>query len=440
MASDSRRPSGWSIATLGDLGRIVTGKTPSTKVAGHFGGDVPFITPSDMDGRRVIATTERHLTEQGAASVAGARIPAGTVMISCIGSDMGKASIAGCDAVTNQQINSIVVREGISNLYVYYNLSTRKAELQHLASGGSAQPILNKGHFSQLEIELPSIKEQQAIACILGALDDKIELNRRMNRTLEGLTRAIFKSWFVDFNPVRAKAAGQTPPGLNRDLGALFPNSFGDSELGRIPRGWKISRIRDQSSRIQYGLTTSASDDPVGPKFLRITDIREGNVNWPSVPYCEATEADCEKYRVQDGDIVVARTGASTGDNLYLIDPPRSVFASYLVRFQFEEPGIARVVAEFMRSAEYKSFVKGSIGGSAQPNANAQTLSSASMPFPTSDIAAKFYQVVRPLDQKRAVNARQSESLAALRDALLPRLISGELRVPDADRIVQRTL
>ncbi|MBI3837818.1 MAG: hypothetical protein HY288_07780, partial [Planctomycetia bacterium] len=147
---------------------------------------------------------------------------------------------------------------------------------------------------------------------------------------------------------------------------------------------------------------------------------------------------DLEKYRVQDCDVFVARTGASTGENIYVNVPPVAVCASYLVRFQFEELGIARIVGEFMRCESYFSFVKGSIGGSAQPNASAQTLASASMVFPTPDLAARCFELLRPLDLKRAANAVQCESLAALRDTLLPKLISGELRVPDAERIVGR--
>ena len=119
-------------------------------------------------------------------------------MVSCIGSDMGKVTIAAKDCVSNQQINSIVVSENFSADFIYYNLSTRKAELQGMACSGSAQPILNKGNFSELPIVVPPLSEQRAIAAVLGALDDKIELNRRMNETLEALAQSLFKSWFVD--------------------------------------------------------------------------------------------------------------------------------------------------------------------------------------------------------------------------------------------------
>ena len=158
----------WEDLTLGDLGRIVTGKTPLTAVEGNFGGQIPFVTPSEMDGRRTISTTARNLTEVGAASVKGSKIPAGTVMVSRIGSDMGIAVIAGRDCVTNQQINSIVVDDHFSREFVYYNLRTRKDEIRHQAAGGSAQPILNKGDFSRLKITLPPSPSKKSSRRCLG--------------------------------------------------------------------------------------------------------------------------------------------------------------------------------------------------------------------------------------------------------------------------------
>ncbi|MFN5894602.1 MAG: restriction endonuclease subunit S, partial [Dolichospermum sp.] len=149
-------PKGWRVGKLGDLGKIVTGKTPSTKVAEYFGGNVPFITPSDMDGKKTISRTARYLTEDGVNAVKSAKIPAGSIMVSCIGSDMGKVACTVQDSVTNQQINSIIAND-YSREYIYYNLSQRKEELQNLAGGGSAVPILNKGHFSNIEILIPDI-------------------------------------------------------------------------------------------------------------------------------------------------------------------------------------------------------------------------------------------------------------------------------------------
>ena len=234
---------GWKIVTLRDLGTIITGKTPSTRRKTNFGGQVPFVTPRDLDDIRMIYKTERYLTDAGAYTVKSAVIPTNTVMVSCIGSDMGKAAIAGKRCVTNQQINSIIINDKFDYRYIYYSLSTRKDELRDQA-GGSAVPILNKGHFGDIKIYLPPLPEQRAIAHILGTLDDKIELNRRMNETLEEMARALFKSWFVDFDPVRAKMEGRDI-GLPPDVAALFPDRLVDSELGTIPEGWEVGCLAD---------------------------------------------------------------------------------------------------------------------------------------------------------------------------------------------------
>jgi type I restriction enzyme S subunit len=299
----------------------------------------------------------------------------------------------------------------------------------HSITTGTAVPHISGKQIKDFVFALPPLPEQRAIASVLGALDDKIESNRRTSRALEKLARAIFRAWFVDFEPVKAKAAdARSFPGMPQEAFDALPTRLVPSELGPIPEGWGVDTIKNHASSIQYGFTQSAKDKPVGPQFLRITDIRGGKINWGAVPFCEATEKEQEKYRVKDGDIFVARTGASTGDNIYVVEPPAAVFASYLIRIQFESCGLGRLVGEFMQTPDYANHVGGTIGGSAQPNASAQKLAAASMVFPPESLADAFYESVRPLDLKRAANDRESRNLATLRDYLLPRLLSGEVR------------
>jgi type I restriction enzyme S subunit len=293
---------------------------------------------------------------------------------------------------------------------------------------GSPIPSTTRAAVYMLDLDVPPPDEQRAIAHILGTLDDKIELNRRMSETLEAMARALFKSWFVDFDPVRAKAEGRDP-GLPQLLADLFPDSFEDSELGEIPKGWRVATIRELASDIQYGFTQSASTDQVGPHFLRITDIQGGTVDWGTVPFCEVTPEEHERYRLEPGDVLVARTGASTGENIYLPSAPDAVFASYLVRFQFSDLATARSVGAFMRTQAYFDYVAACLGGSAQPNASAQVLAGAQLVAPTLDIPRMFTDFVMPLDKRIAASNEASGTLAALRDTLLPKLISGKLRV-----------
>ena len=326
----------------------------------------------------------------------------------------------------------VITSKDVYPYYLYYYLTTDNYTeyLTQIAEGHtSAYPSFNPDIIENTKIPLPPLPEQKAIASILSSFDDKIELNNRMNKTLEQMARAIFKSLFVDFDPMLAKLEGRDV-GLLKEVGDLFPDSFEDSELGEIPKGWKISTIREVATKIQYGLTQSASSEPIGPRFLRITDIQGGKVNWNSVPYCHVSPEEYQKYQLKPGDILVARTGASTGENIYLPVVPDSVFASYLVRFQFAESAMARFVGSFMRTSTYYEYVKGSIGGSAQPNANAQTLANVKIILPRFEIVEYYANLVASFDARIYSNNMESNTISSLRDSLLPKLMSGELRVP----------
>jgi type I restriction enzyme S subunit len=201
---------------------------------------------------------------------------------------------------------------------------------------------------------------------------------------------------------------------------------------------WEETVLADVSSDVSYGYTESATDEKVGPRFLRITDIQGGKVDWSTVPFCEVTPEEHERYRLKPGDVLVARTGPSTGENIYLSYAPDAVFASYLARFQFSDMANARLVGTFMRTQSYFEYVTGGIGGSAQPNASAQVLAGAQLVVPTLSIARMFFDLVTPLDLSVVVNAHESRTLTDLRDTLLPKLISGELGVKDGKRVCQR--
>jgi type I restriction enzyme S subunit len=288
----------------------------------------------------------------------------------------------------------------LDNDFLKYLLQSREVQdqLRSRASGTTVQGI-KQSELRKINLTLPKLDEQRAIANVLGTLDKKIELNQRMNETLEAMSQALFKSWFLD----------KTQNGM--------------------PKGWRESAISDVATNIQYGLTQSASEEPVGPRFLRITDIQGGRVDWANVPFCRVSPNEQQRYRLKPGDILVARTGASTGENIYLPTVPDAVFASYLVRFQFNDPAVGRYVGAFMRTPAYFDYVKGCIGGSAQPNASAQVLAKANLPIPPADLVSRFAETVAPLDERIASNNEESRTLAALRDALLPKLLSGTLRV-----------
>ena len=225
---------GWDIFKISDIGKIVTGKTPSTQNIDNFGEKYPFITPRDMMGQKKIDKTERYLSEEGKNSVKNCLLPANSICVSCIGSDMGKVVMTTTDSVTNQQLNSIICHRSFDPDFVYYALVNISEELRNAGRHSTAVPILNKSDFSNFEITAPDIAIQRRIAAILSALDEKIELNRQTNATLEAIAQAVFKEWFVDFH---------------------FPGATGemqDSELGPIPKGWREGQL-GVISKIKHG-------------------------------------------------------------------------------------------------------------------------------------------------------------------------------------------
>lgn len=276
---------------------------------------------------------------------------------------------------------------------------------------------------------LPPIGEQRAIAHILGTLDDNIELNRQMNQTLEEIAAALFRSWFIDFDPVRAKMAGRTPEGMDAATVALFPERLVESEVGEIPEGWACGKLSDICST-QYGYTASASEETIGPKFLRVKDINKLDwIEWNTVPYCSISDSDYTKYRLDINDILVARM-ADPGKSAMIDEAVDAVFASYLVRLRTSSPEMAHFVFRYLKSDSYKSYAEQVKSGSVQSNMNARVITGVSLVLPPDAILRAFHAIFAPLRQRIAANVAQSMTLSTLRDILLPRLLSGELRVP----------
>lgn len=420
----------WTTLTLGDLGRVVTGKTPSTSVAENFGGDIPFITPSDMDGRRVIGETARYLTKTGAESVKGVRIPKAAVLVSCIGSDMGKTAIAAHDSVTNQQINSIIVNDEFCSEFVYYNLSTRKHEIRHEAAGGSAQPILNKSAFSKLTITLPPLPEQKAIARILGTLDDKIELNRRINATLEAMARALFQSWFVDFDPVHVLAGTkpEQPPFLSAEALAKagFPNTFQDSELGPIPEGWEIGTISDLTQFSRSSLTPAnfpdevfdhyslpAFDEGRTPKLELGGDIKSNKLTVPPSAVL-LSKLNPHIPRIWAPSINGKRRGICSTE--FLVASPTALASREFLFFLFTSDAFSRV---------YGTLVTGTTGS--HQRIKAESVLATSTAVPPAALVEGFTAIAKPILACINQNIEQSRTLSTLRDTLLPELLSGDI-------------
>ena len=313
-------------------------------------------------------------------------------------------------------------------LYLYYWFSSPKmVAVMQGRNAGSALPNMNLGALRGLPVVLPPLPEQHAIGRILGAFDDKIELNRRMNETLEAMARTLFKSWFINFDPVRAKAAGRDPV-LPTDIAALFPDSFQDSDLGEIPKAWKVGRVADIGAVVCGKTPPTQIPEFYGDDvpFITIPDMH-GRVfaTHTQKRLSRAGAAWQQKKTIPDhvicvsciatpGLVVITSEAAQTNQQINTVVPSRSNEAYYWF-------WSLRDLGEEIRS--------GASGGSVVSNLSTGRFSDLRVLTPAAQLRSCYHSLVTPVFSRILANAKESDTLAILRDTLLPKLLSGELHV-----------
>jgi type I restriction enzyme S subunit len=410
----------WREYRIGEIADIVGGSTPSTSDPSNFNGDIPWITPKDLSGphERYVSRGERNLSRKGLESCSAQLLPAGTVLVTSR-APIGYAAIAKNPIATNQGFRNLIPKPGFDSEFLYYWVKAHVEELQRHASGSTFQELTGTA-LAQIRIRVPPLPEQRAIAHILGTLDDKIELNRRMSETLEAMARALFKSWFVDFEPVRAKMEGrwqrgQSLPGLPAHLYDLFPDRLMDSELGEIPEGWEVVRL-GELLELAYGKALKAEDRRNGTIPVYGSN---GQVGWHN-----------EKLVAGPG-IIVGRKG-NPGvvkwvptdffpiDTTFYVVPKDKCPSLRFLFYALERQDLASLSAD-----------------SAVPGLNRNLAYMSSQILPPRTLLVAFDSAVQPVFQRAYEAERESRTLAALRDALLPKLIRGEIRVRDAERFLE---
>ncbi|NJD37277.1 MAG: restriction endonuclease subunit S [Geobacter sp.] len=272
---------------------------------------------------------------------------------------------------------------------------------------GSTMPKLTQGNMNRIPILTPPLPEQHAIAHILGTLDDKIELNRRMNETLEAMTRALFKSWFVDFEPVRAKAEGRDI-GLPKEIADLFPDSFEDSELGEVPKGWQVGRLDDVLVLLR-GFDLPATQRVDGQFSVVAASGPSGTHN---------------EYMVKGPGVTTGRSGV-LGKVFYVHDDFWPLNTSLWVKeFRHSKPAYAFYSLQGLDFGIFNA-------GSAVPTLNRNHVHNLPTLMPPLALIDRFEAIAVSLLRRQKLNDNESRTLAAQRDTLLPKLLSGELRIKD---------
>lgn len=322
--------------------------------------------------------------------------------------------------------------------YFLSNRETRDWIVRHAV--GTTMPNLNTAILSAIPFVVPPLSEQKDIGRALGALDDKIELNRRMNQTLESMACAIFRSWFVDFDPVVAKAAGRQPFGMSSDVAALFPDKLVSDERGEIPFGWHFRPLAKVTTKIGSGATPrggSAVYVPQGTAFIRSQNVLDHEFEWNGL--ARITDEAAQQLRsvtVLEGDVLLNITGESILRTCLVDAAALPARVSQHVAIIRPSPGIpSRYLHLRLVDDEMKEFLIGfDAGGTRQAVTKAQ-LETVSILVPSATLLTRFDKLTEPLFDRIDSNRRESRTLAALRDALLPKLMSGELRVRDAEKL-----
>lgn len=396
----------WSTVKVADLGRVVTGKTPKTKIATNYGGEIPFLTPSDDMSVKYVKTTSKTLTAQGLQEVKNCLLPPDVVCVSCIGSDLGKVVITTEPTVTNQQINSIIVNKDKYDVsFVYYAMLTLGKKLNFISKTSTAVPIVNKSAFSSYEINCPDIGEQHKIAAVLSTLDAKIENNKRINDNLQAQAFAIFKAWFVDYIP------------------------FGRTK----PPSWEKVTLDSITSLVSRGITPQYTDDSeqtvINQKCIRnhMVDLSEARKHIP--------KSISEKW-LRFGDLLINSTGAGTlGRTAQVWFEPENLTVDSHVT-------IVRPAADYLayyigfwglrHEVEIEALHIGSTGQTELPRDRVKAIT---LQLPDRDTLLQFNKMVRPMTSAIVSNQAENVMIAALRDTLLPKLMSGDIDVSEMQSI-----
>jgi type I restriction enzyme S subunit len=388
----------WPVAQLGDLAEVQLGKMLSPKAKTGAGG-APYLRNVNVQWGR-IDLSDLFTMDFGREERQKFELRRGDVLV-CEGGEPGRCAIVDQDldgVFFQKALMRVRVRDSVLDPRFLLRFMQRAAGRGLFVDGGNQATI---AHFpavrlKAVELPLPPLPEQRRIADIL----DKADAIRRKRKETIALNEELVRSAFLDM--------------------------FGDP-VGN-PRGWSIATLGSVAASIDYGVTASANVEPVGPKFLRITDIQQNRVDWDSVPYCACDKGSADAARLETGDIVFARTGATTGKSFLIGScPPGAVFASYLIRVRPGRGVDSGYLAEFFQSTGYWSQIRGMAEGAAQPGVNASKLGALRIPLPPLSEQMKFEGVasrVRAIARAGEQAALESDTLFS---SLLDRAFRGEL-------------
>lgn len=402
----------WKEYRLEEIGEIVGGSTPSTKDPKNYDGDISWITPKDLSNfnGRYISKGERMISSNGLKNSSCKMLPKGSILFSSR-APIGYIAIASNNLCTNQGFKSIVPDcKIVDNIFLYYLLVFNKNKIESLGSGTTFKEVSGKT-MKNVCVKIPSLTEQKEIANILSSIDDKIENNRRINENLEQQAQALFKSWFVDFEPFRDQP-------------------FVESELGMIPQGWKVGKLGDicVTNKRTYGANFQSQILYLDTGSVTNNNIEELKLLDPKIDKIPSRA----RRVITEGDIVYSSVRPNQRHFAFMYDPQSNLVAStgFIVitanwscyRYYIYQYLTQEVIINSLHAIAEQSV-------STYPSINATDITNLNVVLPPDDVIIKFAEICNSYFSIIYNNQNESSDLAKLRDTLLPKLMSGEIKV-----------
>lgn len=418
MASGLSQPD-WEIKKLGEIAGLNLGRTPRRDVRLYWeDGEIPWVSIADLNNG-LVETTKEKISKQAFSETFQSKIVSAGSLLLSFKLTIGKVGILKMDATHNEAIASIQPNpEIIDRDFLFYQLQNLNYDeyLDAYVKGRT----LNKEKLQILNIFLPPLPEQRAIARVLTTVRQAIEATERVIEATRQLKKAMMKHLFT-YGPVPVHAVDGV--------------QLKETEIGWVPEGWEVRNLGDLIEKPDYGFTASASINKVGPKFLRITDITdEGRVEWNTVPHCLATKKETQKYQLKNGDILIARIGATTGKSYRVHQCPEAIFASYLIRLRCRE-GIleSRYLYQYTNTEMYWDQINSNKGGRLKGGVNIPILTGLMIPYPSIEEQLEIQSILDHIDTKLNAEKHRKLALETLFQSMLDSLMTGKIRVDESD-------
>ncbi|MBN1208092.1 MAG: restriction endonuclease subunit S [Myxococcaceae bacterium] len=416
------------VARLGELCEFQAGVGFPLQFQGRPTGELPFIKVSDLNrpgNELFISGAENWVDAHAAPSLRARPVPAASVVFAKIGEAIrhNRRRLTTRPTLLDNNLMAAVPREGVDPRFLYYLLSTLDFEDQ---IEGSALPYLKASALARIEVELPPPSSWRPIAEVLGMIDERLELGRQLNRTLEAIASALFQSWFVEFDPVVAKSEGRQLLGMGAGIAALFPSELVMTEEGPLPRGWRWGHLGDVTRQVREGVRPGACE--ASTPYIGLEHMPQRSIalsHWST-----AAEVQSPKLRFRAGHFLFGKLRPYF--HKVGIAPVDGVCSTDIVVVEPTHEAFYGLVLGHLSSAEFVSFTDASSDGTRMPRTSWERMARYAIAMPDERCAQALNQATQPLLDKLRANLQESHTLIALRELLLPQLLSGQLPVPRA--------